>query len=547
MQRALPAKVALGVLAMAAAIGAGILLEALSSHAFSADSDGATIVLEGQAMAHGYPMLQHWGLSLDSFWTVDALWYLVGVVVTGVSPVLMHAVPAAMAAAVVVLGVVLAAEGHKGAATLAGAATVVAVLALPSHALAIFLLQGPLHVGTVLWCLVAFYFVRAGRFDWRWGIAVVFLVAGLLGDFQTIALGVAPVGLAGVTAAARTRDWRRAVPLVAAAVASFALYELLRHVARALGGFTIASTNPHASLNQMLHNVKHGFHEALVMLGTGSAYFGLGGEPTALGYTRVVITAVVVFALVAAAFAVVWGVIAGRQTVVAGAGRSYTEPPAHARGRSRVEPFVVDDLCLFGAIASGAAFCFLAFTATPQFARYLTAAIIFATILAGRMMTRAVSTLSSRALLGAGAVIGLALLACYGAGEAYVLSQPEPPEPAAALSTWLEAHHLDHGIGAYWSASIVTVYSHGKVEVRPVVSPSGGRLYRYDRNSASYWYDEPFDFLVYEPGAPWGGVNVETATATYGRPAAAHSVDGYLVLVWNKVLHVAPQSAASQR
>ena len=53
-------------------------------HSFAGDSDGATVVLQGQAMGTGNLTLHGWALSLDSFWTVDAVVYMFVELVTGV-------------------------------------------------------------------------------------------------------------------------------------------------------------------------------------------------------------------------------------------------------------------------------------------------------------------------------------------------------------------------------------------------------------------------------------------------------------------------------
>ena len=63
-----------------------------------------------------------------------------------------------------------------------------------------------------------------------------------------------------------------------------------------------------------------------------------------------------------------------------------------------------------------------------------------------------------------------------------------PKQPIAQLDTFLEARQLDVGIGDYWSASITTVATGGVVTVRPVISTPGGRVVRYERQSAATWY-----------------------------------------------------------
>ena len=171
-------RLALVAVSLAAAVGLYILLYAIAVHAYAPDSDGATPVLQGQAMLHGNVLLNRWTLSLDSFWTVDVLWYLVAVLFYGVHPVLLHAVPVLIVVGVIGIGVVMAVEERRGKAAVAAAATVVVILALPAQALARFLLRGPLHVGTAFWCLLAFLALRRGKFGWGFAIAVVLLAAG---------------------------------------------------------------------------------------------------------------------------------------------------------------------------------------------------------------------------------------------------------------------------------------------------------------------------------------------------------------------------------
>ena len=181
------------------------LLDALAAHDVLANSDSATVALEGQSLTHGNLTLSGWSLSLDSFWTVDALFYALGSALIGFTPALVHAVPAVIALLVICLGIIAARLGLPRRGSLVAGGVVVALLGLPSHTLATFFLQGPWRIATALWCLAAFVALSRGGFGWRFVIAVVFLAAGLLGDLQTVGMGVAPVALAGLVAAARTR------------------------------------------------------------------------------------------------------------------------------------------------------------------------------------------------------------------------------------------------------------------------------------------------------------------------------------------------------
>jgi len=516
------------VVVAAAAVALFLLLYEISAHAFVVDSDGATVALEGQAFAHGHLLLSGWTLPFDSFWTVDAPWYFVAVVLFGLHPILMHAVPAAIAAAVIVIGVFMAVEDRRGAAAVAAGGTVIAILALPSHALAFFFLRGPLHVGTALWCLVAFLALRRGRFGWGFVIAVVFLTAGLLGDLQMFALGVMPVFLCGLSAAGRTRDWREGLPQVAAAAASICLALVVREIASAIGAFSLARTNPTATFAQMIGNIKHGFHEAVLLMGVGSAYYGLGAEPRALSWVHLIAILVVIAAVAGAGLALVWGVVRGRPSSV---------------GASSEGSWRLDDMLLFGVLGSAAAFDVLAESYNAGYARYLTAAIIFGAVLAGRVVGGTIQHLRWRPLSRVAAAVGVAAIACYAAGVAFNIDRPEPVARSISLAGFLESHHLENGIGPYWSASVVTVASGGRVEVRPVVSDDG-KLVRYHRCTAAFWYTKPFRFLVFNLRAPWGGVVWPTAVNTFGPPSKAYTVDEtYRVMVWDRPITVPPQSS----
>lgn len=508
------------ILGLAGVIAIGILLEAISVHTYVADSDGASIVLVGNAIEHGNVLLHNWNLSLDSFWLDDSVWYAAGVAIAGVVPALMHAVPAAIAATCIGIGVFFATDGRRGLAAVAAGATVVVILALPASILANFLLRGPYHTGTALWALVAFLSMRRGRFGVGWFVAVAFLTAGILGDLQMLALGVMPLGMAGISAALRTRDWRRGVAPLSAAIASVILWKVVRKVAKALGAFSISASNPTASISEMLHELKHGTHEFLLLLGVGSAYFPPGAAPTSLGYVHIV-TAVVVFLVLAGVVCcLVFGVVRGRPTVLAGDNES---------------AFWLDDMLLFAVVGSGAAFLILGAVApNPEYTRYLTAGVVFSAILAGRVVGRLATRIHSRAVGVAVAAVGLAVAACYGAVVGYNIDAPAPFAPTAAIGQWLLAHHLTHGMGSYWSASVVTVESRGKVKVRPVLGYDG-KLVRYDKESTGGWYGHRrFQFLLFQVGAPWGDVNSKSAVNTFGNPSVVYTVGSYTVMVWPK-------------
>lgn len=510
----------LALLVAAAALGAGglfVLLYATSVHAVPGNSDGATVILEGKALSAGHLTLNHWFLSLDSFWWVDVPFYALAVLAVGVRPELLQAVPAVIGTLVVAVGAWLAAGRSRGAAALAGAGTVVAVLALPSHALAFFLLQGPLHVGTALYALLAFACVRRyrpGRV--RWVLAVVLVAAGTLGDLQMLVFGAAPMLGGGVLAMVRRRELRAGAAAASAAVCGAVLALAGRELAKLVGTYTINSPAPGASLREMATNLRLVGVYGARLFGLGSAGFGSGGMPAALLAVHLVALAALLAGFAIAAARLVAALVAGRR------GAEEDE-----------EAWRLDDMLLLAFLADLAIFVYLTPAPLPSYARYLTASAIFGAVLAGRAAARLAALLARGVPAAALAGLGVVVVCLLAAGTGYALGQPDPSQPASELGTYLAAHGLTRGIGDYWSASIVTVESKGAVVVRPVTGLPAGRIVAYTRNSSSTWYEgKTFQFLVYNPALPFGGVDEQSASATFGPPSEKTAVDGYLVLRW---------------
>jgi hypothetical protein len=550
-------RIAFAFAAVVGFVGLVFLLYAAAIHANSGDSDGASVILEGQTIAHGHFLLHGWALSLDSFWTVDALFYAVAILLGGLRPGLLYAVPALLAALVILAGVLMAREGRRGVAAVAAGATAFVLLAFPTHAMAMFFLRGPLHIGTTLWGLIAFACLRKGRFGWGWVVAVVFLAAGALGDLQILVLAVAPIFLGGIVAMLRTRTWRGGIAQVTAAASGLVLAEIVRTVAKALGTFSIGAANP-TSLHLIFSNLRHAASLGAELTGVRSTLFGTGGVPTPLQDVHIVGGVVMVAAFVAALVMLVRDALVGRQRDAAGAVPA-GQAPRYRVSDASLAPALwrIDDMLVIAMI--GVPIDYGALALSPgdlEYARYLAPALIFAAILAGRMVARAVTTLRARsaalhtsvsrtgaaALVGrAVGVVGVAVSLCFAAGLGYNLAQPDPGQPGAQLASFLETHHLTNGVGSYWAASIITVESRGKVTIRPVVAGSGSQIRRYPRESDAAWYSgQRFQFFVYNLAIPWGSDNSTSATATWGRPMRTYAVGTFRVLVWPKPLVVGP-------
>jgi len=143
---------------------------------------------------------------------------------------------------------------------------------------------------------------------------------------------------------------------------------------------------------------------------------------------------------------------------------------------------------------------------------------------------------------GAGVLVGGGYLAM----PLRIASGALPTWSSTIAVRWLAAHDLHYGVGTYWDASYLTLESSAAVVVRPV-SATGGRLVPYRYFADDRWFAglrRP-QFLVFEPGAPWGGVDPASAAATYGPPARSVNLGPYTVLVWPSAVRAATVSRSS--
>lgn len=492
-------------------------------HAFAGNSDGASLLMEARSVLRGNVTLSHWALSLDSFWTVEVPFYVVAVAITGVTPALYDAVPAVIAALVVGVGVILARADHPRRGAWVGPLTVFALLGLPGVMLTDHLDAGGQHVATTLFCLLAFVGLRRGRFGWRWALALAALAAGLLGDLQTAALGAVPVVCAGVASGLRLRSPRAALPAVSAGAGSFVLAGAVRIAADVIGTFSLGAPNPTATPAQLAANAHLGTSWTAGLLGVGA----VSGDPRWAQYVHLIALAAVVTGIAWAAASLVRNMLAGRPGSLGDA------------------DWRIDDLLVLGVIGDALMFGYLTPSANDQYARYLTPGVIFGSVLAARLVSRWAARRSERRAFSrvrplAVPAVALGVTVLFGFGFAGGLRGPVVRSGTGGLLAFLAAHGLHQGIGDYWDASAITVYSHDKIRVRPVAADTPtGPIGRYMRESDARWYaGKAFQFLVFNTALPWGDIESISARNTFGPPERTYDVGTYRVLVWAHPIRV---------
>jgi hypothetical protein len=542
-------------------------LYTLSWRARLGNSDNANAVLAGHEMIRGNILLRGWILPADTYWSIDLPVFGLFTAVAGVGPAAMYGVPLLLATAVILVGARLAGRGRPPAPGWIGAGVVFVLLGLPHPLLTTFLLQVPQHIGTTLFCLIAFGLLGRAPGTRGWWLGVTLLAVAVLGDPFALAIGVAPVVAAGLIGAFRRRRWEPALASGTVAFLAVGGAKLARLALDHAGAHGLSPAPPLSPWRNWRNNLRFLLSLLSSLLGAGPDG-GLAGpfrHAHLLGLAAVVAAIITTVALVLigvvrrphAGAAVSSGWDPGRPGV--GQGPHVPEepglPPRRNQRFRRGPPGApdgaakppearswLDDVLLMACGAGLAAYVLVTLPSDHvgvNSTRYLLPSLMYAAVLTGRRTGDLAERLPRRrrAVLTAALVtLGTVYLAASISG----MGRPRPADPAGEVVQWLAANHLSAGFGPYWSASIMTVKSRGAVTVRPVQAVEG-RLHGRRHYASVDWFRTdgrtPRRFVVYPPGDPGlGGVDDYSAEATFGPPARAARVGPYRILIWDKDL-----------
>jgi hypothetical protein len=455
------------------------------------NSDAASVMLVGWDMFHGNVLLHGWQLTADPFWTSDALVFGAVASVIGLSETVMRVEVVAVAVAVLLLALRLATVDARR--RLLAAVPVVVVLCLAPTAFRSMFLTPVVHVMTVAYCLAAFLLLRRPSRARAVGAAVLLALA-VIGDAAAYAVGVLPVAVVALVGLARPTLRRLSVWRLGAAVVGAGAGFAVLHLARALGGFTLAPPLQTPPPSLWPHNLFR-FAPMLARQDVGGA--------------RLVLCAA--------------GVVACLVLFLIGTFR-----------RSPVADEWSAGVLAAGAFGGLALFVYVALPqlGTPE-ARYLTPTVIYAAVAAGVALGRVAVPARAAWALTAMAAVGLVVAAV---GPVRSTTRPLSPPASGPVLDWLEAHHLVDGIAPYWDASSLVVASGNRVRPRPVLTVDGQLMARR-YNSKAAWFDTPPRYLVYEDqftSAHGGEVDLASAVAAFGPPVQKVTLGRYHVMVWHR-------------
>ena len=486
--------------AAAAWAGGGLALFAVFlriSLGSRADSDGANNALQAWDMLHGNVLLHGWLIGDATFYFFELPLNAITELVAGLGNLAAHAASALTYLIVAVCAVALAVTDSRGPARAARGAAVVAVLAAPllTTSSVGLLLEEPDHIGTSAFLLASFLLIdRAPDRRFTAPLLCVILCAGQLSDLTVRYVAVPAVLLVcgyRVLAARRLRSGDAA--LVVAAAASVPLESLLRTAMQHLGAYSMVA--PKARLSPMgllLH------HVAVTWLNVRTLFGAAGALDTRLGSVGAAFGLVCLLAAVFGLGRVVWTWRAAR----------------------RAEQL----LCV--AIVINIGMYVVSVMPAPRHSREIAAVLPCGAVLAARACVPARITGMPRAFLAVTAAALAALVPLAAAA-----TRP-PLRPATApLAAWLEAHGLTYGIAGYWDASVVTLQSGGRVQIR-AVDIRGKKIVVRGWETYSLWYEASRHDARFVVADRDGRYSAAAFERHFGRPVGTYQVATWLILIY---------------
>jgi hypothetical protein len=471
------------------------------------DSDGANSALQAWDLVHGHLMLHGWIFGDATFYAFELPLNGIVELLLGVGNLAVHVGSALTYLIVVACAVALATTSSRGPARVVRGAVVVAVLAAPLLAVPTVwvLLEEPDHIGTSMFLLVSFLLID--RVPDRWFTAPLvglILSAGQLSDLTVRYVAVpAVVGVCGYRVLAGRKLRSGDMALVAAAAVSVPLESALRAAMVHFGAFVMIPPKARIAAPRLWPQ-----HASVTWLDV-RILFGSASEPGhKVGVAAAAFGLICLLAAIFGLARVIWT----------------------WRRASRAEQL------LFVTIVFNVGTYLVSVMPFPNVSREVAAVLPCGAVLAARALVPARITGTPRALAAVAATGLIALLPL-----ATAATRP-PMRPATApLAGWLEAHGLRYGIARYWDASIVTLQSGNRVQIRTV--NVWGKIEAAGWESNALWYNPSRYDATFAVADYYGEYSAARFEHFLGQPAAAYRVAGKWVLVYrtNLLRHISPE------
>jgi hypothetical protein len=472
------------------------------------DSDGADQVLQAWDMLHGNWLLHGWTVGDVSYYTTELPEYILVELIRGIGPDVLHEGAAITYTLLVLLAGLLAKGRATGRQGVVRALIASGILLAPQLAYGVHLvLLQPDHLGTQVPLMVILIVVDRAPRRWYVPAAVAMMLAWVIVADRVAVLDaalplVAVCGIRAIWAAVHDRKRLASLwfefSLMAAGVVSFGLAAVAVSAIEHLGGYTsLPLPSGFAATATLPAHVLLTAEGILTLYGAGFAGVAPG---------------------VATALAVVH--LAGLALVLWGVCRAY---------RRFFSSDLIVPVMATGIVLNLAVYIFSVVPASWFDTREISVVLPFGAVLAGRQLAEPLTRARLEPVLAG-------LLACYAIALGYGVAQPPVTDTEQPIVGWLEAHHLDTGLGTYTESNLITLDSAGRVAVRTVTWLPSGAVPRAYESEAS-WYDPRLSYANFVvTNSADGGVSSiprRDILALAGPPAHTYQYKTFTVMVWN--------------
>lgn len=491
-------------------VGLVVLFNALSWTVIT-HSDDAITVIASKSVINGNILLNGWILPADSYIFTDMPFFVVGILLIGFSPSLMHIVPAVTYALIIIIGAYVASQNIESSKKwFVKASTIIALSVIIGPWNAWLYLHSPAHIGTVLFILISLLLLKS-RNELGEITSYFFMGFAIISDPLAIVIGPVPILFSIIYKKIKKHkdeNWVNS-KLALKIIVTLTTAEIIHHLIPIIGGFSYTAGFDTNSLlievfkfptfTEIIKIIQFQIQTIPTLFG---AYF-IGQPIDFVGMGYLIRIILVIFLLYA-----IWKWISNK---------SFS---------------LINSVMMLGILLDIISFMFY-FTGN-LLSRYLLTIPIFGIVLITRSFGE--HKLTRHSILGLGIIFALIVITWI---PSITLS---PVDSGPAVGNWLLEHNLYSGYGSYWNSHIITIWTEGKVSIAPVAFDGKKNTlvpFRHDTNMK--WYeniqDPPRTFLIFDDSG-WAGVDEHAGVATWGEPSSINKVYGKTILVWDHPISI---------
>ena len=499
-------KFIIGILIILFLLFLSIILLFKYSHSITYVSDNVSGILEAHSFLNGNVLLHSFALSTDNFYLTDLPFYILYEIFAGINPLEISFVPILIYSLLIIFSSFLVSLDFKDIKSkLTSIVVTIILLGFPSFFLLDQTLMGQIHIGTILYIIISFIFLKLFyEKNNYWYLIPLFIseFIYLLSDPLSIWIGALPII---VTSLILLKQHKKHIDLGISSIFITTLNIILTKLAipfiQSIGGFHIVSPQKYqfSHLSKIPERIYFAINSIFYYF--GAHFFG---KKLFLPSTfEEIVKALMILLLLYFIYKVI-----------------------------KEKKFSIINILLLSAIIFNlSAFIFSNLVKNMSFGRYMIPFVIFSFIF---IAINLVPLLKNRIVLYISILFSLFFIFSFIYRVGHFPNSPTIHDNKKLVQT-LRQNHLKYGIGTYWDSSITTALSSNKIKVRAVlVEPN--MIYPLIWLSSTKWYREKnhkFNFFIFgENKYDKTSMDYSVAVMLFGKPYKVYHISNFTLLIW---------------